>query len=74
MLEILIVADDLTGAADCGAAFASHGFKTVVLLDGAGEIPEAEVVACDANTRGMTPIRAAAETARIVREHPARIV
>jgi uncharacterized protein YgbK (DUF1537 family) len=74
LIEILIVADDLTGAADCGAAFAAHGFKTAVVLDGADETPDAEVVAFDANTRAMSPEGAAAETARIVREHPARIV
>jgi uncharacterized protein YgbK (DUF1537 family) len=83
LLEIVIIADDLTGAADCGAAFAAHGLHTVVVLDGvsnknAGGIPRAEVVAFDANTRTMTPERAAAETARIVRDclrsHPAGIV
>lgn len=79
MIEILIIADDLTGAADCGAACAAHGLETVVALGGvfdesAGGIPRAEVVAVDANTRAMTPERAAAETARIVREYPARIV
>lgn len=74
MLEILIVADDLTGAADCGAACAAHGLKTAVVLDETGGIPRAEVVAFDANTRTMTPQSAAAETARIVRQYPARIV
>jgi D-threonate/D-erythronate kinase len=72
-MEILIIADDLTGAADCGAACAAHGLETVVVLDGvykenAAGIPLAEVVAFDANTRAMTPEEAAAETARIVRE------
>ncbi len=79
LLEILIIADDLTGAADCGAACAAHGLETVVVLSGvlnesAGGIPRAGVVAFDANTRTMTPEAAAAETARIVREYPARIV
>jgi D-threonate/D-erythronate kinase len=74
LLEILIIADDLTGAADCGAAFAAHDLDTVVVLDESGGIPPAQVVAFDANTRAMTPEAAAAETARIVREYPARIV
>jgi D-threonate/D-erythronate kinase len=73
-MEILIIADDLTGAADCGAACAAHGLDTVVVLDDSAGIPRAEVVAVDANTRAMTPEMAAAETARIVREYPARIV
>jgi uncharacterized protein YgbK (DUF1537 family) len=72
-MEILIIADDLTGAADCGAACAAHGLETVVVLDGVVN-PSAQVVAFDANTRAMTPEAAAAETARIVREYPARIV
>jgi len=73
-MEILIIADDLTGAADCGAACAAHGLDAVVVLDDSAGIPRAEVVAVDANTRAMTPTVAAAETARIVREYPARIV
>ena len=74
LLDILIIADDLTGAADCGAACAAHGLDTVVVLDDAGGIPSADVVALDANTRAMTPQAAGAETARIVRRYPARIV
>jgi D-threonate/D-erythronate kinase len=79
LIEILIIADDLTGAADCGAACAAHGLETVVVLNGAftdnaGGIPRAEVVAFDANTRVMTAEKAAAETRRLVRENPARIV
>jgi D-threonate/D-erythronate kinase len=74
LIEILIIADDLTGAADSGAAFAAHGLETAVVLDDSGGIPPAQVVAFDANTRAMTAARAAAETARIVREYPARIV
>jgi uncharacterized protein YgbK (DUF1537 family) len=74
LLEILIIADDLTGAADCGAACAARGLETVVALDDSDGIPRTEVLAFDANTRGMTAEKAAAETARIVREYPARIV
>jgi uncharacterized protein YgbK (DUF1537 family) len=73
-MEILIIADDLTGAADCGAACAAHGLETVVVLDESGGLPPAQVVAIDANTRAMTREAAAAETARIVREYSARIV
>ncbi len=73
-MEILIIADDLTGAADCGAACAAHGLETVVVLDDSAGPPRAQVIAFDADTRGMTPAHAAAETARVVREYPARIV
>jgi uncharacterized protein YgbK (DUF1537 family) len=71
LLKILIIADDLTGAADCAAAC---GLDAVVVLDDSGGVPDADVVAIDANTRSMTAKHAAAETARIVRSYPASIV
>ena len=71
MPKILIVADDLTGAADCAAA---SGLDAAVVLDDSRGIPEAEVVAIDANTRSMDAQSAAAETARIVRAYPAEMV
>ncbi len=74
LLRVLIVADDLTGAADCGAACALHGLDTVVVLDDSRGVPNAEVLAFDANTRSMDAPSAAAETARIVRSHPASLV
>jgi D-threonate/D-erythronate kinase len=71
LLKILIIADDLTGAADCAAAC---GSDALVILDDSCAVPTADVVAFDANTRCMTAEHAAAETARIVRSHPASIV
>jgi D-threonate/D-erythronate kinase len=71
LLKILIIADDLTGAADCAAAC---GPNALVVLDDSRGVPGAEVVAFDANTRSMTAEHAAAETARIVRSYPASIV
>ena len=71
MLKILIIADDLTGAADCAAAC---GPDALVVLDDSRGAQGAEVVAFDANTRSMTAEHAAAETARIVRSYPASIV
>lgn len=67
MAQILIVADDLSGAADCGITCAVQRLDTLVLLDEASV--DAEVLAIDANTRGMTPDGAAAETARLVRKY-----
>ena len=62
--EILIIADDLTGAADCGVAC---GPGAVVLLGKPdGRVPDAAVLAIDANTRSMTPEQAAQTTARLV--------
>ncbi|TCZ63236.1 4-hydroxythreonine-4-phosphate dehydrogenase PdxA [Paracraurococcus sp. NE82] len=59
-LRWLILADDLTGAADCGIAFARHGQAAVV---GWGEAPapaDAAVLAIDADSRRLSPEAAAA--------------
>ena len=62
--EILIIADDLTGAADCGVAC---GAGAVVLLGKPdGWLPDAAVLAFDANTRSMAPELAAQTTAGLV--------
>lgn len=71
MLKILIIADDLTGAADCAAA---SGLDAVVVLNDAPGIAAVDVVGVDANTRSMDAVSAAAATARIVRAHPAEII
>lgn len=69
MPQILVIADDLTGAADCAVAFAGHGLHTVVVLgDSAAEI-NAEVVSVDADTRRLSPSHAAAETTRLLRRY-----
>ena len=67
MAQILIVADDLSGAVDSGVACAVQGLNTVVVLDEAASDADADVLALDANTRAMTPDEAAARTARVVR-------
>jgi uncharacterized protein YgbK (DUF1537 family) len=55
MIEILIVADDLSGAADCAVACAAAGAETVVMM-GAERKPEhAGVVAIDINSRTLAP-------------------
>jgi uncharacterized protein YgbK (DUF1537 family) len=67
--ELLIIADDLSGAADCGIACASHGLSTLVVLgDTAGEI-DTDVLSVDGNTRHLDSAKAAAETARLVRKY-----
>jgi D-threonate/D-erythronate kinase len=67
--ELLIIADDLSGAADCGVACASHGLNTVVVLgDTAGEI-DTDVLSVDGNTRHLDSAKAAAETARLLRKY-----
>ncbi len=62
--RILIIADDLTGAADCGVAC---GAGAVVLLGKPdGPVPDAAVLAIDANTRSMAPEQAAQTIAALV--------
>jgi D-threonate/D-erythronate kinase len=64
----LIVADDLTGAADAGVAFARRGSKTKVLLPRASSVDrETAVVACDADTRRGNAEEAAARHTQVMR-------
>ncbi len=65
-LRWLILADDLTGAADCAIAFARRGQAAVV---GWGEAPvpvEASVFAIDADSRRLAPAAAAARHRNLV--------
>lgn len=50
--QILIVADDLTGAADTGACFAARGLATVIPLAGAA-IPDADAIVLSTETRDL---------------------
>lgn len=67
MPQLVIVADDLTGAADTGASFASAGLATVIPLSGA-TVPNTDVVVLSTNSRDMSASDAArAVTAAITR-------
>jgi D-threonate/D-erythronate kinase len=68
MARMLVIADDLTGAADCAVACASHGLRSMVVLGNCRDA-DADVLAIDANTRAMQPEQAAAEIARLMRAH-----
>ncbi|RKT13599.1 uncharacterized protein YgbK (DUF1537 family) [Paraburkholderia sp. RAU2J] len=59
MTKLLILADDLSGAADCAIAFAAAGLRTAVSLTAAQAMPHAEVIAVDTDTRRMSPADAA---------------
>jgi len=66
----LILADDLTGAADTAIAFARHGWTASVGWGGAA--PDDEVLAIDAETRGAgTPEIAAARHLALLHAHRA---
>jgi uncharacterized protein YgbK (DUF1537 family) len=64
---LLIIADDLSGAADCAIGFAGAGRRTVVTLDASsaesGADKSATVIAADTDTRRLTPAEAAERTA-----------
>ena len=74
MAKMLIIADDLTGAADCGAVCAGCGLETLVLLSKLDKAPldvatlqEVAVLAIDANTRCLGPGQAAETVAELIR-------
>ena len=62
--SMLIIADDLTGAADCAAACARCGVYSSVLLElpksreEAAELETVGVLSIDADTRGLRPEQA----------------
>ena len=67
----LILADDLTGAADCGIAFARRGRS--VLAGWPGAVPQgpADVLAIDADSRRLPPAAAGDRHAALLRAHHA---
>ena len=66
--EVTILADDLTGAADCAAAFAIAGMETWLSLgDQAGTVA-ASVLAVDTDTRVETSDIAYARTGAVARD------
>jgi uncharacterized protein YgbK (DUF1537 family) len=69
MRQILIIADDLSGAADCGMACAGSGLQTVVMLGNAAKAADADVLSVDADTRGLDPKRAVWETAMVMHRY-----
>jgi 4-hydroxythreonine-4-phosphate dehydrogenase len=73
--SLLVIADDLAGAADCAAACAGRGLEAVVMLHDA-ELPRAQVVVMDADTRCRSAEEAAAEMKRLTLRHggPERLI
>ena len=64
--RIVIIADDLSGAADCAVSCAVQGLRTVVQLSESPSPEAAQVLAIDAATRGVPADLAAATVERIV--------
>jgi uncharacterized protein YgbK (DUF1537 family) len=72
MPQLVIVADDLTGAADTGACFAGAGLATVIPLSGT-MIPNADVVVLSTDSRDLSASDAAcAVSAAMARVSPRR--
>ena len=72
MPRILVLADDLSGAADCGIAFTRSGLSAVVILsEGPAAVTRAapDVLAVDADSRRLPPEAAAAINARMARRY-----
>jgi uncharacterized protein YgbK (DUF1537 family) len=65
-----IIADDLSGAADCGVAFAAHGHVSRVVLDDWGSPDDSDVVVVDLDTRDGDATSAAAAVRRIIADVP----
>jgi uncharacterized protein YgbK (DUF1537 family) len=63
----LIIADDLTGAADCGIEFAKRGVQAVVTWN--RDVGDAQVLSIDAGTRGLPAEQAARRQAEVMASH-----
>ena len=69
MRKILILADDLSGAADCANAFIHSGLSAVVSFAESSSAVEGDVVAIDCDTRHLSPEQASVRVARMMRGH-----
>jgi uncharacterized protein YgbK (DUF1537 family) len=56
--EVTVVADDLTGAADCGIAFALAGLSTFVSIGDAPAPDSAQIVSIDTDSRRLDELEA----------------
>jgi D-threonate/D-erythronate kinase len=69
VLKMLILADDLSGAADCGVAFRHAGLHTIVALGDITGNPRSEVLSIDADTRSLVEALAIVKVNRLVRKY-----
>lgn len=63
---ILVIADDLTGAAEIAGLAQSRGLQTRLLTDAGGSADECDVTVVATDTRSMTADAALSETRRVV--------
>jgi len=66
MPRVILVADDLTGAADSGVTFAKYGARVVVSWAKAVGVPDVDIVAYSTESRHCTEAEAVRRVAEIV--------
>jgi uncharacterized protein YgbK (DUF1537 family) len=69
--QVVIIADDLTGAADSGAAFATHGYTTAIPFGGS-PLPEVDVLVLSTESRDdarQAAVQSCRLAARMVIDH-----
>jgi D-threonate/D-erythronate kinase len=69
MLRMLIIADDLSGAADCAIACTSTGMRAAVALSEEGAELSAEVLSVDSDTRHLQSHLAADRVSGLMRRY-----
>jgi 4-hydroxythreonine-4-phosphate dehydrogenase len=65
MLQLLVIADDLSGAADSAIACTRTGLHATVILGHTIQEPRTEVLAMDCDTRELAPQQAAERVAQL---------
>jgi uncharacterized protein YgbK (DUF1537 family) len=68
MTDVTVIADDLTGAADCGIAFALAGLPTFVSIGNAPAPDSAQIVSVDTDTRRLPAAEAARRAGEAARD------
>ncbi|HEY9125902.1 MAG TPA: four-carbon acid sugar kinase family protein, partial [Acidobacteriaceae bacterium] len=71
MRQLLIIADDLSGAADCANACMSAGLRAVVTFDESENALQSDVLSVDCDTRHLEPRQAAARVTEVMRSYVA---
>lgn len=69
MRRMLIIADDLSGAADCAVACVGSGLSAVVAFGDLDRDQASEVLSIDCDTRHLTSSAAANRAARVLRRY-----
>jgi len=69
MRQLLIIADDLSGAADCANACMSAGLRAVVTFDESENALQSDVLSVDCDTRHLEPQQAASRVTEVMRSY-----